>query len=264
MTDIIEKIVTSITNNRKYHSLAPRTVQRIVEDAARRFPEKQIENEAKRKLHQIWGAYYSTRPNFQKLQSKIEEEIQQGKNLKTIFLPLLQIHSSTNERLPILEDFYTKIFAVTGHPTSIIDHAVGLNALTVPWMQLPATSHYTARDIDQEEVLFENFIFENSIKNNNLHSEVGDLFEELPTAQIHFLFKILPLLEQQKKGASAEILNKLKGKYLVISYPTATLTGRNKGMTDNYAMQFEQLIQHTGWKTQKIEFLTEVVYIIEK
>ncbi len=258
-------IITKISQTKKYRALAPQTIQRIVEETARRYRPSEVENESKKKLHQIWGAYYSTRPNFQKILSKIDEEIHTGKTVKEIFHPLLQIHASTRERMPILDEFYTNIFAITGHPASIIDHAAGLNALTLPWMQLPATTNYTARDIDVEEVMFINTVFKKIPGFSNNKSEVHDLFEHgIPSAQMHFLFKILPLLEQQHKGAAHHILNKIIGKWIIVTYPTASLSGINKGMLQTYMSHCEEIINQENWKHTKLNFPGELVYIIEK
>jgi 16S rRNA (guanine(1405)-N(7))-methyltransferase len=262
----IQQIISHIQSSKKYHSLNVATIQRIVQDTARRFPEKQIEIEAKKKLHQIWGAYYSSRPDFQKLETKIKEQLSEGKDSKEILLTLLKIHASTTERVPILEDFYKKIFAITGTPTSILDHASGINALTLPWMLLPATTIYRARDIDAEEVLFINNVFRIIGENNRASASIGDLFDEVDSqeAEVHFLFKILPLLEQQQKGSSNEILKKLNGKYIVVSYPIASLSGATKGMIQTYTAQCDEIIAAEHWRSTKLEFSTELVYIIEK
>ncbi len=267
-TEILTKLRKKIQLSKKYSSLAPQTVSRIVQASARRFPEKQVEDEAKKKLHQIWGAYYTSRPNFKKLETKISEELSQGKDLKEIFLPLLKIHSSTKERIPILNEFYSKIFAATGNPVSILDHAAGLNALTIPWMQLPATTKYTAHDIDKEEVLFLNSVFKIINKTPPLpqvNAKVKDLFEETDEYyEIHFLYKILPLLEQQRKDSSAEILKSLKGKYLVVTFPTGSLSGKQKGMIKTYTRRCEDIIASQKWDFQRIAFNTELVYVINK
>ncbi|MDQ3098388.1 MAG: hypothetical protein M3Q44_01445 [bacterium] len=259
-----KKIIINIQSTKKYKSLAPQTISRIVLDTAGRFPEKQVEAEAKKKLHQIWGAYYSSRPDFKKLEIKIQEQLNEGKDLKEIVLPLLKIHASTAERIPILDDFYQKIFAITGIPESILDHASGINALTLPWMELPLKTNYRALDIDVDEVLFINNVFKIIGAGNNKSAAVHDLFESSESADVHFLFKILPLLEQQRKGSSAEILRNLKGNYLVVSYPIASLSGQSKGMLSNYAAQCEQLILLEQWEYTKVEFSTELIYVIKK
>ncbi len=264
-----DSIIQKIQSSKKYSSLAPQTISRIVQDSARRFPQKQIEDEAKKKLHQIWGAYYTSRPNFKKLETKISEELSQGKDLKEVLLPLLKIHSSTKERIPILNEFYSKIFSLTGNPASILDHAAGLNALTIPWMQLPATTNYTAHDIDSEEVLFINSVFkiinETSPELPQVYAAVKDLFEETAEYyEVHFLYKILPLLEQQQKSSSAEILKSLKGKYLVITFPTGSLSGKQKGMIKTYTRHCEDIIASQKWDFQRITFNTELVYVINK
>ena len=57
----------------------------------------------------------------------IKADINTGKTAKEAVLPALQLQSSVRERIPVLPDFYQKIFEITGVPNSIIDYACGLN-----------------------------------------------------------------------------------------------------------------------------------------
>lgn len=179
--------------------------------------------------------------------------------------PILQIHASTNERLPFLDDFYIKIKSKIGTPTKIIDYACGLNPLALPWMSLPATSHYTAYDIDIEEVSFINKVLEITQLNTAAQAKVGDIFDYTnEEAEVIFLLKFLPNVEQQQKGAAKEILQKLQARYLVISFPIKSLGGINKGMEDNYALQYEELFNNLNYAFDKLLFPTELVYVVKK
>ncbi len=262
---MLDQISQKIHQTPKYNALAFETITRVVTQIARRFPQDQIEAQSRKKLHQIWSAYYTSHPDFIKLESKVEEQLSQGVAFKEILFPLLKIHSSTRERAPFLDEFYQKIFAVTGSPESIIDHACGLNALTLPWMDLPAQTSYSAQDIDEKEIMFINSIFKKLNFNSFATATTQDLFTaKQQNAKVHFLFKILPLLEQQQRGSSLSILERLNGKYLVISYPTASLSGSSKGMLQTYSAQCEQLIKDHKWDSVKISFPAELVYIVDK
>ena len=52
--------------------------------------------------------------------------------LKSACRDILTLHSSTRERLPILDRFYRAVFEITGQPASILDLGCGLNPLACP------------------------------------------------------------------------------------------------------------------------------------
>lgn len=160
--------------SKKYRSLYKPTVERIVKDISRRYPPRKVEKEVKRKLHQIWGAYF-IRPDFDKLLKNIKEKIKKGEEKKSVLLPILGLQSSTKERIPILDEFYPKIFSLTSSPKSIIELGCGLNALTYFWFGSPIV--YSGFDVDKEQIGFLNSVFA-LLKAKNAGVELGDVFED--------------------------------------------------------------------------------------
>jgi 16S rRNA (guanine(1405)-N(7))-methyltransferase len=77
------------------------------------------------------------------------------------------------------------------------------------------------------------------------------------------LLKTLPCLEQAEKGASARLLDAINARHLVISYPVASLGGRQKGMFDTYEEQFAALAEGRGWSTQRFLFDSELAFIVD-
>ncbi len=77
-SDQIASITTTILASKKYKDIYPKTVERIVTDYIDRFGPKRAELEARNKLHQIWGAYWQTRPNFDRTFKKNESNLQQN------------------------------------------------------------------------------------------------------------------------------------------------------------------------------------------
>jgi 16S rRNA (guanine(1405)-N(7))-methyltransferase len=274
----MKKIVENIKNSKKYGSVYIKTIERIVADCIVRFGEKRAENEAKNLLHQIWGAYYSSRPDFEKILNKIEteaEKLQLNSNLQEVFLqnehsrsiilPILRLQSSVQERVGVLEEFYKKIFAITGIPNSIIDHACGLNPLTIPWMSLPSTTTYKAYDIDEEEIKFLKLALNSIHCATKAEFALGDVFlDEFEDADVVFMLKLLPCLEHQKKGSSIEVLKKQNCKYIVVSFPIRSIGGKEKGMVEFYRNSFMFLVENQGWKISEILFNTELVFVVEK
>ncbi|MFH0791850.1 MAG: hypothetical protein V1905_01400 [bacterium] len=263
----ISPIAGRILHSRKYRSLYPKTVNRIVESCSLKYPPKIAEKEARNLLHQIWSAYYFGyfgRPKFNRILSAIKNDIGHEMAVKDALMPVLDLHSSTRERKPILESFYKEIFGITGYPQSVVDYACGLNPLTILWMDLPKNTEYTAYDIDTEEVGFLNNVF-SLLKIRQAKAISGDLFTDPPQkADVVFMFKVLPLLEKQQRGSAIEIMAKQKCRYLVVSFPTKSISGREKGMAGFYSEQFEGLAKTAGWHFEKLLFPQEVVFVVKR
>jgi len=264
-----EELVKKIAASKKYKGVYLKTIARIVEDCARKYQEKQIEKKAKNLLHQVWGAYFSTPLNFKKLFEKFEQTTKivggpTSHNLKKAVLPLLQIQSSIEERIPILDDFYKEIFKITGKPKTIVDLGSGLNPLTFLWMDLAKDAQYFAFDIDKNQAEFLKSVFKN-LNINQVKINLGDiLIDEFPETDIAFFLKVLPPLERQLKGSSLKALQKQNSKFLVVSFPTKSISGKQKGMVDFYTKWFQDLIKDQQWKTEKILFKSELVFIIAR
>jgi len=260
-----EELAAKIIASKKYRFIYEKTIERIVSVCAKKYSQKKtVEKKARNLLHQIWAAYYTPRPDFEKLLNRLKAEIAAGKEKKESVLEILRVQSSTAERLPILENFYSRIFSLTGPVESIIDHGCGLNSLTFFWMDLAKSASYQAFDIDKEQIEFLNSVFalfgEKQVK-IGLADILADKFD---WAEMVFLLKLLPCLEKQEKGVSQRTLESAKAKYLVVSYPIKSLSGRQKGMPDFYSQQFHDLVKAKPWQVEKLLFATELVFVVKK
>jgi len=95
---------------------------------------------------------------------------------------------------------------------------------------------------------------------------VCDLTEQLPhkPVQAALLLKTIPCLEQLQKGIGSRLLEGINAETLVVTYPAASLGGRNKGMRKTYADQFAELIEGKPWHVRGLEIGSELVYIVRK
>ncbi|MFQ6041286.1 MAG: 16S rRNA methyltransferase, partial [Candidatus Poribacteria bacterium] len=188
---------------------------------------------------------------------------------------VLMLHTSTQERIPVLEKFYESIFDVTGQPQIVIDIACGLNPLTIPWMGLEETAQYFACDIDENTVDFiRRYLKLTGLKSMAL---VQDAIVQPPTleADVALLFKTIPCLEQQEKGCSIRLIEALQAKHIVISFPVKSVGGKSKGMPANYERMLYDLIRGKDCSLRsptpsaygqvtKLLFETELVFVIYK
>ena len=85
-----------------------------------------------------------------------------------------------------------------------------------------------------------------------------------PAADIAFLLKTLPCLEQIESGAGQRLLHQIDAPLLIVSFPNHSLAGRKKGMTQHYAAYFDAITEGSGWQVESLTFPSEQVYIVRK
>jgi len=221
----------------------------------------------KRKLHQIFGCYSRKREiNYDEIYEKLHSayDTQLETEIKEACCRVLMLHTSTQERIILLEEFYQSIFDVTGKPKSIIDVACGLNPLTIPWMNLEETTQYFAYDIDENTTDF----IGKYLKLTGLGSIAltQDVIVQPPVieADMALLLKTVPCLEQQEKGCSIRLIEALQTKHIVVSFPVRSIGGKSKGMSANYERNFYNLMYGKNWRVAKLLFETELVFLIYK
>lgn len=246
-----DRIVAGVLGSAKYGAVDRRVVERIVASCVGRYGSKRAEDEARRLLHQIWGIYYAD-PKFAKHTTDDRER-------------LLSLHQSTKERLPILSQFYERMFAVTGKPAVIVDWACGLNPLAFTTLGVDFPARYHAFDIDLFTVDTLNAQFAELGLQGIFRADIGDLLVEQPLdADVILLLKVLPCLELQQKGSGVSVLERQTAEHLVVSYPLQSVSGREKGMLDFYRQQFREMTQGKRWQVVELVFANELVYVIKK
>ena len=257
-----ERIIKNIKESKKYDSICEDTINRICDEEIKKYnKEKDIIHSIKNKLHQITGSF---------LISDIFRKFNQfKKNGETIdFNHLLSLHSSTKERLSFYTELFDDIYNCVGKINSILDLACGLNPiLFAQYLSLNNLSieQYYAEDINSDLLKIIDFYAEYS--KLFIETKHSDLLCEVPkyNVDVVFLFKIIPLLEQQKKNYFVDLINSLNAKYIVVSFPTKTLSGKNVGMLDNYKKIFDQFLEQN--RVNKIfekRYFNELIYIIMK
>jgi hypothetical protein len=50
----------------------------------------------------------------------------------------------------------------------------------------------------------------------------------------------------------------------VVSFPTQSLGGKQKGMLQHYTAHFNQLVANKPWQVKQLEFESEAVFIVTK
>lgn len=255
---MVDSVVAQLRKSRKYRDLCDETLGRIAHWALDRHMSPKVATKAaKRKLHQVYGAYVGQVDvdSILALLDQVDRD-----DPKPVCEQILHSHVSTSERLDDLGAVFEAIWKVTGQPKRVMDLACGLNPFAVPWMA--GVDAYFACDINVRLASCINKFFEN-IEFNGI-SACHDLLVTVPNwqADVAFLFKTLPCLEQQEKGAGLAILKQIQAPYIVVSFPSQSLGGHNKGMATYYDGIIGQIADDLNMQIHPIIFPRESYYVL--
>ncbi|KAA3656864.1 MAG: 16S rRNA methyltransferase [Chloroflexi bacterium] len=259
----LEKLITAVSNSPKYRHISPDLIRRICERelVVRRSPKEAIKA-TKNKLHQIGGAYQDSKIDYAKAIRRLEDAASSPDQLHATCRDLMRLHTSTRERLPIIDSFYQQIFAELPPINSVLDIASGLNPLAIPWMPLADNAVYYACDIYADMMAFLHDAM--SILGVGGRAEVRDVVGNPPTQPVDLalILKTLPVLEMVDKTAVSRLLNTIQAKQLLITFPVRSLGGRSKGMIENYTTQFNTWATGRNWQVQTFTFESELAFLV--
>jgi 16S rRNA (guanine(1405)-N(7))-methyltransferase len=258
----LEKVVAAVATSKKYRSICTDTIRRIAErELASHGDAKAAAKATKRKLHQVYGAFeldFDHEAAYQRLQHAYN--LDSDDEIESACREILALHSSSRERLLILDRFYSAIFEITGQPTTVLDLGCGLSPLALPWMG--PIARYIALDIDMERVRFLNRFL--SLAGFEPLARCQDVLARPPddAADVSLLLKMSPTLERQEPGATHRLVERLGSSFVVVSYAVKSLSGRDKGMLQQYQRQFLELAGDRRWSVEELVFETELVLVV--
>ena len=265
---ILDQVVSAVVSSKRYGTICPDTIRRIAARELEAEPHasvKTLVKATKRGLHQICGAFDQS-PDYQSAYQQLEAAYRAGfrTEIEAACRRVLALHSSTRERLPILDQFYARIFQVTGQPGSILDLGCGLNPVALPWMGLAPGSRYAALDIDAAGIQFVNRYlrlagFEPLARRQDiLACPPGD------PADVALLLKTSTTLERQEKEGTVRLVEVLRAPFAVVSFAVKSLGGREKGMLARYRRQFQAMAEGRPWQIEELAFDTELAFVVKK
>ena len=240
-----EELLSKLASNRKYGDVHPDAIRRAIAECEDRYKKpKELEKAVREKLHGITSAFNGL------------DRAKPSDSLES----LLSRHASTRERLPLerMDALYARVFAVTGEPKSVLDLACGLNPL---YLLRRRSCPVTGVDVSKSCI-------ELLSAEENFTGRWADLLsaDAVPRERFHaaLMFKILPLLERQQPGAASELMERADAEYLVISFPTRTLGGRNVGMEKHYSEWMEAHIPPNRAIAERFTDENELFYIMKE
>ncbi len=229
-----------------------------------------IVKEIRAQLRKVYGLF------------RIEEEAHERKELvatlgktppskqKEIIQKILSTHSSTRERIPFYEQLYSRIFQITGIPTTILDLGCGVNPFSIPFMKLQKLKYY-AFDLSEDEIkVLQQFFTWRHQRNHSFtgKAEVLDLVHWITLAHtekadICFLLKMTDVLDLGKGHKTTErVLKNIPARFVVASFPTTTMSGKTMNVPRRNWMEW--LCTRLGYAFTILEFKNEIFYVIQK
>ena len=270
-SDQLDHLVEAVLASSKYRDISADLVRTVAtQELAKRPNTKEAIKAIKNKLHQVGGAYLTGKEDYAAWLHELSRAVQSG-NRETLLATCQQImshHASTKERLPILDQFYSTIFAHLPPIASVLDVACGLNPLALPWMPLAPGATYYAHDIYSGMTTFLNEFFALVGEQGQIegHAHVTDIITSCPTegVDVAFILKTIPCLEQVDKAAGFRLLRALNARYLVVSFPLHSLGGRSKGMLTHYENHFRELVAGEAWEISALRVCDGAGFLVRK
>jgi 16S rRNA (guanine(1405)-N(7))-methyltransferase len=247
----LDDVVAALAASRKYKTLAPELLRRVARRSLRGGGgQDEVVKRAKGRLHQLYSAFIAP-PELERVEKLVAAlpPAPDEATLRATCREVLKRHASTRERSEPDVNFYGQIWKVTGPPRRVVDLGCGLHPFALPWMGLAHDCEYVALDVDARIVapiatLLRAMRQRGSATAIDLLSDDADDDAALRApADVAFALKLLPTLERQRTDASLHLLRTLRAKHLVVSFPSASLGGRDKGMDASYRQFLEGLLQ---------------------
>ena len=263
----IEHEVSKILDSRKYRQLD--IPSEIVRDLLQRELEvqpslKSAVKQVRHKMHNLVATYLGD-PDFQGAARQLDEAFRSGEKeaVFSVCRDILAAHASTKERQPILEEFYEKLFALTGRPESILDLACGLHPFSFPWMSLPLSTCYFAYDLNTPRVELINHYFK--LQGLAPLGFVRDILLDPPQerADMAFVFKEAHRMEQRQRGCNLPFWKALNVRWLLVSLPTNSLSGRHDLLEKQRKLVYNATAGQP-WQVSEVIFESEIVFCINK
>lgn len=267
MRDVsLDEIAATLLGSKKYRKidLAAETVHAVVsEEVSRhRHLEKAIE-QARRKLHHVAAAYLGD-PDYEAAEIEFGA-VADGdvKRLRDVILKIAAAHATTRERLAVVDEYYERIFAVTGRPRVVLDLACGLNPLLLAWMNLPHGAQYHAYDVRRRRVEFLNRFLQ-MVRLPPL-AKLQDVLVRRPLehGDVALLLQEAHRIEQRRSGASRTLLEGISARHVVLSLPIRSLGSRHS-LARAHRSLFQRIVRGTSWPVQELEIGNELVFCIDK
>jgi len=262
----LNALVAELRSLRKYRDLdLPEETVRdlLMQELPHYRSERDALKAVRQKLHNIVAPYLGD-PDYTAAEAQLVTAQTAGPEaVRTACAEIMGAHASTRERVPLLGEFYPRLFSLTGTPRVILDLACGLHPLGLPWMGLPEGAEYHAYDLHRPRVGLINRFLE--LQGLPQLAEHRDILVDPPQieADVAFFFKEAHRFEQRQRGCNLPFWQALQVRWLIISLPTASLRG-SRDILERQRRMIYNILRETDWPVTEIPFDNELVFCIRK
>ena len=240
----------------KYRDVCPDTVARLEAQAAARYKSaKEADKAVRAALHQITGAFMTPDELKRARRLLAGSEAEPALALQET----LRLHASTRERLPHIGEFYDALLSPLKAHT-LLDLACGLNPLYL------GSTGYAVRGVDISGGCVGLVNDWAEARGWDVSAQCADLLCEppLPEADAALAMKLLPVLEQQEKGAALRLMRRVPAPVIIVTFPMKTLGGRSIGMESHYSAWFEAAVQADFEILRRETLFGELCYTVRR
>lgn len=260
----IDEMVAEVLSGKKYARLDPSVVRRICMETEPKYPkEKEALKAVKNELHIIHESFLQN-DCYKKAYSRLAQLPLNfdGAQLIEAVTQIMQLHASTKERLSDIEEICSFLSNYITKESSVMDVGCGFNPFMLPLLHEYPKKYY-AYDISSEGIEILNSFF-TRIKKAAYIAGLLDAAVATPGEKVNIvlLLKLLPLLQQQKKGRGYDILEELCFDQAIVSFPIKSLGGKQKGMELFYSKSFEDNMPSSLSIIAKRTFSNEMFYVV--
>jgi len=265
--DPLARLVASVHNSARHRSICREVVERVgAIELGKRKSWKEAENETRKHLHRICGSYLDGVPPYDQWLAILETEAD-PEAFRSQLRRMMLCHASTRERLPFIEEFYSRALQSVGAVRSILDIGCGFNPLSIPWMNLECEGAYEGYDIFSDMTGFLEAAIQampDSMRPDiRMFDRDASIIPPATAADVALVLKFLPLLDHKNGEQTLSWLRQLKTRYVVVSFPTRTLGGRNVGMARYYEARYHEVLEMLGWSAERFEIGNELCFVSE-
>ena len=265
--DLFQTLIADLRSSRKYRHLdIPEETLRdlLTQEALPQRSHKEVIKAVREKLHNIVAPYLGD-PDYHQAAEWLNQAFEEGSDcaVQAVCLQLLQSHASTQERIPLMDQIYPALWAVTGKPTVLLDLACGLHPFSLPWMGLDKGVEYLAYDIHKARIdLIDQFF--------QLFGQAGKAFHKdilvnppQISADVALFFKEAHRFEQRQRGCNLAFWRALDVRWLVVSLPSTSLSG-SRSLAIRQRSLVTRILKDDPWPVTELEIGNEIFFCIKK
>jgi 16S rRNA (guanine(1405)-N(7))-methyltransferase len=271
MSAELDQLVAAVGASPKYRQVSPDVIRRIgARELAVRPTLKAAIKETKNALHQAAGAFMERPIDYDRALETLTAAWEAGggdlaaPGFREACRQVMGLHTSTRERLPILDVFFAETLAGLEGVRTVLDVACGLNPLARPWMPFGPDVVYSACDIYLDQAAFVDAFLR--LIGLPGQATTCDVIGRVPSEAVDLalVLKTLPCLETADRAAPMRLLAGLNARWLLVSFPAQSLGGRRKGQAAHYEARFLEGTAASGWAVSRFTFETELAFLIDK